>query len=407
MEQFSKFPGLGRAVLALLVVGTAASLARGAVAIGNSDVQIGGFFSQGYLYNTENNYPTEDKGGTFDFREMAFNASTTVGAHLRVGAQAFAQSFGNIGDDKVILDWAVADYNFSPAFGIRLGRVKYPKGLYGEALDLDVVRPFIFLPYAVYNPVLRDFASAVNGASIYGTVNAGKDSSFDYKLFYGKIPMSPSQGVAEFYNNFGAYSNPAGGVSQLKMDYAAGGQVVWNAPVNGLKFVYSYSWFSNLESNGPFIAYPAANLNSTIPTFSWNTISSEYAAGNWTFAAEWQRTSGTITYGAPPFMPNVVSPVGWDGWYVSAARRFNEKFELGAYYGDLKTRYPSSTDTSGDKHQGDLAVSAHYDFSEHVSFKVEVHWIDGHYEMFNTPRIVNPTLSDSSTVVAVKTTFSF
>jgi len=405
MNNSSNLPGLGRAVLAILLCGALAQSASAAIPVGNSNVQIGGFFSQGYLYDNASNFPTEDKGGTFDFREMAFNVSTTYGAHLRVGAQAFAQRFGNIGEDKVVLDWAVADYNFSSAFGVRLGRVKYPKGLYGEALDLDIVRPFIFLPNAVYNPVLRDFASAVNGASIYGSVNAGK-SSFDYKLFYGKIPMSPDKGVAEFYNNFGAYSNAAGGVGALKMDYAAGGQLVWNTPISGLKAVYSRSWFSNLQSDGPFIAYPAANMHSNIPKFTWDTISAEYATGNWTFASEWQRTGGTISYGAVPFTPIIVSAVGWDAWYVSAARRINDKLELGAYYADLKPRYPGGGGSAANR-QNDLDASIRYDVSEHLTCKLEIHWIDGNYQFFNTPRISNPTLPNSSTVIAVKTTFSF
>jgi len=393
-------------VAALLAL--AGLTAHAAIPVGDSNVQIGGFFSQGYLYNDENNFPTEDKGGTFDFREFAFNASTTIGAHLRVGAQVFAQKLGNIGDDKVTLDWAVADYNFSPAFGVRLGRVKYPKGLYGESLDLDVVRPFVFLPYSVYNPVLRDFASAVNGGSVYGSVNVGK-STFDYKLFYGNIPMNPSKGVAEFYNNFGAYSNAAGGVSQLVMDYAAGGQLVWNTPVSGLKFVYSYSYFSKLVTNGPFIAATSLNLYSHIPKFTWDTVSAEYAVRNWTFAAEWQRTGGTIDYATQPVpVVSVVSPVGWDAYYVSAARRINDKLEFGAYYSYLKTRYPGTTahDTAGD-HLADIAVSAHYEINEHISCKLEYHWFDGRYETFNTPRIVNPAPQDKSGLLAVKTTFSF
>src|SRR5580698_11325609 len=137
-----------------------AGAARASVTIENTNIQISGFFSQGYLYSSNNNFPTADEGGTWDFRSMAFNVSDTIGDHLRIGAQAFAQSFGNIGDDKVILDWAIADYNFSPLFGIRAGRVKYPRGLYGEALDLDSVRPFVFLPMAVYNPILRDFSAS-------------------------------------------------------------------------------------------------------------------------------------------------------------------------------------------------------------------------------------------------------
>ena len=52
-------------------------------------------------------------------------------------------------------------------------------------------------------------------------------------------------------------------------------------------------------------------------------------------------------------------------------------------------------------------MSVHYDLNEHISCKLEYHWIDGNYQMFNTPRITNPTQPDSSSVVAVKTTFSF
>jgi hypothetical protein len=111
------------------------AFASAAVTLENSRVQVGGFFSQGYLYSSNNNYPTADKGGTWDFREMAANVSTTFGSHLRVGGQVFAQRLGALGDDKVKLDWAVADYNFSSLLGVRVGRVKYPKGLYGEALD--------------------------------------------------------------------------------------------------------------------------------------------------------------------------------------------------------------------------------------------------------------------------------
>src|SRR5689334_23129464 len=78
---------------------------QAAISLGeNSRVQIGGFFSQGYLKSEGNNYPAEDRSGTFDFREMAFNASGSLGAHLRLGAQAFAQRLGNYGEDKVILD---------------------------------------------------------------------------------------------------------------------------------------------------------------------------------------------------------------------------------------------------------------------------------------------------------------
>jgi hypothetical protein len=381
---------------------------RAAISVGNSGVQIGGFFSQGWLYSSNNNYPTADKGGTWDSREMAFNASTAVGSHVRIGGQAFAQRLGNLGEDQVILDWAVADYNVRPEFGIRIGRVKYPKGLYGEALDLDVVRPFVFLPGSVYSPILRDFSASFNGGMLYGSISAGKHS-LDYKVFYGDIPMTRQKGVAEFYNNAGLYSPSAGGVSQLNMDSVAGGQLAWNTPVSGLKFVYSYSYYSNLSTDGAFVAYPAANLHSNIDRFSWNTLSLEYARDSWTFAGEWQRTGGGLVYSAPPVLGRVSDNVGWDGWYVSAARRLNDKFEIGSYYSRLESRYASASTAAAQKHQTDYALSLRYDLSEHVLFKIEGHYIEGTYQTFNTVRIPNPsaTRQNTTTVIAVKTTFSF
>ena len=394
--------------LAGLVACSFLSSSRATVSIDSREsVQIGGFFSQGYLYSSNNNYPTADKGGTWDFREMALNVSTTLGSHLRLGGQGFAQSFGNLGDNRVILDWAVADYNFSPAFGLRAGRVKYPKGLYGEALDLDVVRPFVFLPNAVYSPILRDFSASFDGAMAYGSVNAGR-GSVDYKVFFGRIPMSPRQGVAEFYNNSGLYT--PSGTTNLKMDSVAGGQATWNTPVSGLKFLYSYSRYTNLATDGPFYAYAAVNLHSNFKKFEWHTASAEYNWKNWIFAAEWQRArSDTLAYSALPLLPLVNDASGWDGWYVSASRRLGSRFEVGAYYGNLKNTVTSRPGNDPAAYQDDLAISLRYDISEHVLFKLEAHRIDGSYQTFDTVRIPNPSGSrqNSTTIFAAKTTFSF
>jgi hypothetical protein len=380
-------------------------LASAAITLENSSVQLGGFFSQGYLYSSNNNYPTAAKDGTWDFREMAFNASTTLGSRLRLGAQGFAQRFGQIGEDKVILDWAVADYNVSSLLGVRVGRVKYPKGLYGEALDLDVVRPFVFLPGAVYSPILRDFSASFDGAMLYGTVNV-RGGSVDYKVFHGDIPMKPSQGVAEFYNNAGVYGG--NGTSKLAMDHVQGGQLMWTTPISGLKAGYSYSAFRNLSTDGPFIAVASLNAHTNIKRFYWSTFSAEFSRNDWTFATEWQRTGGPFRL-TTAVTPASESQVGWDGWYVSAARRIRGRFEVGTYFGNLKTRYPSATSAKAQRRQNDYALSFRVDLTDHLIFKLEAHRIDGTYQTFNTRRIPNPaaTRADATTLLTAKTTFSF
>lgn len=374
--------------------------------IGSGAVAIGGFFSQGYLYSSNNNYPTADKGGTWDFREMAVNASTTLGAHTRVGAQVFAQRLGALGGDHAILDWAVLDYNVRQEFGVRVGRVKYPKGLYGEALDLDIVRPFAFLPTTVYNPVLRDFAASFDGAMFYGTIDAGR-SSFDYKAFTGDIPITAEKGVAEFYNGSGLYSSA--GAKTLGMDRVSGGQLNWNTPVSGLKFGFSYSAYTNLQTDGAFVAAPQFNLHSNLKNFAWHTYSAEYVVRNWTFATEWQRSAGGLVISAPPVMADSPSLVGWDAWYVSAARRLGAKWEVGTYFAAIRSRFPSSAGSLPGNQRADKAVSLRYDINEHVLVKIEAQFQDGTYQMFNTARIPNPsaTRKDTNTLIAAKTTLSF
>ena len=48
---------------------------------------------------------------------------------------------------------------------MRAGRVKMPRGLYNEALDVDAVRPFVLLPQSVYDNRLRDFNASFEGPS--------------------------------------------------------------------------------------------------------------------------------------------------------------------------------------------------------------------------------------------------
>jgi hypothetical protein len=379
--------------------------ASAAIPLGeNSRVQIGGFISQGYIKSDGNNYPFQDNQGTFDFREMAFNASTTFGSHLRVGGQLFAQRLGNYGDDKVKLDWANADYNFRQEIGVRVGRIKYPKGLYGEALDLDVVRPFIFLPMSIYNPIMRDFSASFDGAMVYGTFGLGaKGGSLDYKLFYGDIKMDKDQGVADFFNDSDLY---AGGVQKLGLDSVRGVALDWSTPVSGLKVHASYSELTDLFGDGQFYAMPVLPVSIQLPSIGYTTFGAEYVHGDWTFAAEYQIQDGNTKIVAAPVL-NQTGNYGMNNWYVSAARRFASKWEVGGYYSFSEDRYPSATAKKEAKQIGDWALSLRYDLNEHVTFKAEYHYVDGNYNMFNTAKTPNPTLDEQTQLFALKTTLSF
>jgi hypothetical protein len=373
------------------------------------DVQFGGFLSQGYLQSTNNNYPVDTKDGTFDFREYAVNASTTFGTHLRVGAQVFGQKLGKYGDDKPILDWAVIDYNFCPEIGVQVGRLKYPRGLYSDVLDVDMVRPFIFLPQSNYDSRLRDFQASFDGALIYGSVSAGK-SSFDYKVFYGDIPMKTDSGAADFFNTSSLFKNPPG-VQSIGTDSVRGAALNWNTPVSGLRIGLNYSYLTNLSVSGPFAQMPSLVTNMNLTKFEYQGVSAEYTRGPWTFAGEYLLNTIDTLLTLPPALHQPVrsAKAGSRAYYLSVARRLGTKFEVGTYFCKLTNNYPSVVTASNINERKDWAVAVRYDFNEHLLFKLEAHAISGTKDVFNVPGISNPSssLSNSMMLFAAKTTLSF
>lgn len=397
---------LRASLVTALAFSSLATGVRAAISLGeNSRVQIGGFFSQGYMISDGNNYPVDTKNGTADFREMGFNASTTFGSHLRLGAQLFGQRFGKYGDDKVILDWAVADYNFRPEIGLRVGRIKYPRSLHSDVLDLDVVRPFIFLPQSIYDTRLRDFQASFDGAMAYGSITAGK-SSFDYKIYYGDVPMKTDSGVADYFNTSSLYANPPG-VKSMNMDSLRGAALTWNTPVAGLRVGSTYSYSTDFVVSGPFRQVPTLTSTINLTKASYLGFSTEYTTGAWTFTGEYfiQGIKSTLTL--PSFIaPPSKSTGGYKSWYVSAARRFG-KFELGTYYTETWNSYPSATIAPSALQRKDYALAIRYDLNDHVLFKLEGHAIDGTRDMFNVPGVVNNKFKDSMSLFAAKTTLSF
>ncbi len=373
------------------------------------NVQFGGFISQGYLDSTNNNYPVDTKDGTFDFREVALNASATFGTHLRVGAQVFAQKLGKYGDDQPIVDWAIVDYNFRPEFGVQVGRLKYPRGLYSDVLDLDVVRPFIFLPQSNYDSRLRDYQASFDGAKIYGSLDVGQNS-FDYKVFYGDIPMKTDSGVADFFNTSTLFANPPG-VRSLGIDSVRGAALDWNTPVVGLRFGLNYSSLSHLRAVGPFLEVPVFTSSADLVNIEYYGVSAEYTRGPWTFAGEYLLNKGHLQINLPAQLglPPTTASFGSRNYYVSVARRLGAKFEAGAYYSHTSNSYPTAGAIASDRFRRDWTAALRYDVNDHLLFKIEAHAINGTRDITNVPGISNPSgsLKDSMTLFAAKTTLSF
>jgi hypothetical protein len=391
------------------------ALQTASAAVTWKNIQFGGFASQGFLINSgDNDYFGDTSDGTFDFREYALNASWSAGK-FRVGAQGFGQKLGDYGDDKITLDWAIVDYQATQWFGVRAGRVKMPRGLYNEALDVDSVRPFVLLPQSVYDARLRDFNAALNGGMVYGNVSLKKLGSLDYRFFYGDIPMSTDSGANDYFNNDVPYANVS-----IGMDSVFGGSVFWNTPVNGLRAGFSYTSFEEFTANRlvpidiPGYGRIELTMFKSADFYERHLFSVEYSRGDWLFAAE--GGFDEARYGIAVVGSKAEAFIEFESTYayVSAARRINDRLELGAYYSYSKETseivpQTVSAITIPELTQHDLALSAKYTVNDNWVLKLEGHYLDGAGKIFDTPTRPQPFAKrdDSWFMVATKATFSF
>jgi hypothetical protein len=357
-----------------------------------------GFASQGYIVNSgnENYLGGNSSQGTFDFREYGVNASMAYDK-WRIGAQFFGQKLGQYGGDQIKLDWGTVDYQAAQWFGLRAGRVKMPRGLYNETLDLDSTRAFVLLPQSVYDARLRDFQASFDGGMAYGNIPMGKLGSLDYKVFAGNIPMSTSSGASDYFNVDAPFPNLT-----IHMDDAFGGSLFWNTPIEGLRIGYSASDYQNLYTLR-YITPLAESLSKNAPDYIRQLVSVEYTRGNWVFAAEGGYDDAK--YHVPT---NVSLYQNNFYYYASATWQANHWLQLGTYfsYTHWQQRGVNSIVPGfPNLNQADTAISARFDLTDYLIFKVEAHYMQGAGEVFT--QIPVPNRTDSWAMFDAKVTLSF
>jgi hypothetical protein len=146
-------------------------------------LQIHGFISQGYVLTSDNNFCGDsDDHGTFDFRELGINASYLPFRSLQLSAQILSRTAGESDDGDIRLDYGLIDYSFldkdTDKWGLRVGRIKTPYGLYNKTRDVAFTRPSIFLPQSIYFDRTRDLALSVDGVYVYGEHRADLGNFF-------------------------------------------------------------------------------------------------------------------------------------------------------------------------------------------------------------------------------------
>ena len=251
-------------------------------AIEADDIRIHGFISQGYLESNKNNYLTNDsEEGSFQLSEMGINFSTDLTNNLHIGIQFFSRDLGDIGNNKVTLDWAFGDYRWRDWLGLRVGKLKIPFGFHNETRDVDSLRTHIILPQGVYEETLRDSILGLQGIGIYGNLPLQSMGSLSYDFQVGTFSIEPDSGTAKLINS------TSGGLFEaenfnVEEGYSASSQ--WETPLEGLRIggsiftVHTKSEVKTTEAMGPLPAGTSLDVDYPEITFTVFSIEQSWDA---------------------------------------------------------------------------------------------------------------------------------
>jgi len=347
-----------------------------------SEVDIHGFISQGYLKTTEHNFFGDTKSGSFEFNEFGINFSSELTDQLRVGLQILARDFGSNGNNQMIIDWAFGDYRWRDWLGVRAGKIKIPKGLYNETRDVDMLRTSIFLPQSVYPEILRDLDLGLLGAGVYGHIDLNTAGLLSYQIMYGAQNVAPNEAASQALMGTTAVFTPVENDSiDVNRKYVFG--LVWETPLSGLRMGLTYD-SSDILATAHFTGEGFWDEGETVTidfdTFRNIVLSAEYTRGNLVLAGEYIQTDKKYDL----FFPDAVrdrEDMTADGWYLSAAYEFTDRFALGTYYSES---YNDKDDRDGEKLAATSGISHRAYFKDiclTTAITINPYWIvklEGH-----------------------------
>lgn len=370
-------------------------------------LDVHGFISQGYLRSDGNNFFANTTDGTFQFNEIGINFATDLTDRLHTGLQFFSRDLGELGNNRLVIDWAYADYRWRDWLGLRIGKIKTPYGLYNETRDLDLVRTSIFLPQSIYPESQRETFLALQGVGLYGYAPLGRMGEMGYQIIYGESDIETDGSMARFME-----AQAQAALTNVDASTVVNAALEWQSPIEGLRLSASLlmldlalryrvteqtSWALDWMPVGSEFPYALNNMRGLM-------VSLEYLRGAFTLSAEYERFLTDVTSA-----DTTEHEQDQEGYYVGAAYRLKPWCELDVYYAVI---YPDRDDREGRlvdpdylAWQKDFTVTARFDLNDFWTLKLEGHIVNGASLFF--PQDNPDGFQQESALFVVKATYNF
>jgi opacity protein-like surface antigen len=384
-------------------------------------VRVNGFISQGYLHSDKNNFlATTKKKGSSEFNEVGLTITANVTPKLRIGTQFLSRDLGPVGNNEVRLDWAFGDYHVNDYFGVRIGKVKMPIGLYNQGRDSDFVRPMIFLPQSIYDEIRRDQLLAYEGGGIYGNIPLAAAGDLEYQGFVGELNFQDDSILVKSFKSSAQKMLGATPMTSFTVDnkYVLGGAVVYNTSLSGLRLGVS---FMQGQSD---VTVGASTITTTKPNGEMRlknkmVYSLEYTNKYFLLAGEYSESDRNQV-----ILNQVLKSSPSQEYYGMASINLMDRLSLNLLYDVI---YESMGDKHGELYKPaskaaydfmgwrkDHGIGFRYDVNQYWTLKAEYHYVDG---CANLMQILNPPPTIGATVkpdlqhywdyVAIKASFNF
>ncbi len=348
------------------------------------NLQVHGFFTQSGVYTSDNNmYGNSKDSMTGDLREAGLNLFYTPLSNLSFSFQGLYRKAGKVNNDTVDVDYAFMDINLknyaSGRYGLRLGRIKNPIGLYNETRDVAFTTPSIILPQGIYFDRSRSLLLSSDGGQLYWE-HLTENGTFNLKASYGVTRNDNDEllkAIIPYPTSKYPFPEPQGELEPSGTIPSFLTQISYEQ--NGGEYIYAFSFADaelkyNPKGNEPY------QKGST--HFNMYVLSAQYNGEKITLTGEYKYQKNEFKdFGV--LFPDV-SPVS-ESWYIQAAYRLKYNWQLygryDEYYSDKDNRNGSNTKLVGNPAHMSYAKSAmlgiRWDINTSMMLRAEYHNIDG------------------------------
>ena len=351
----------------------ALAASAGAVDFG-SKVALHGYGNWSYAKTDGNDYVNGNDEGTWDNMEFSLGVTAEPAENFTVHAQAFWE-MGEEGTETS-MDFAFAEYAFSPALALRAGRVKQPFGIYTEIYDVGVLYPFNNLPQGIYGPsgfVTEGFM----GVGATGALDISAGLRLQYDLYGGELESALTTPWAD--------ADDAGEADEQSTDVLDmfGGRVLVGAPDGTYTVgVSAYTGTADTkslgeEAEGDRHSAVGAQAEVMLAAFTLRTEFAYQSAESYSASAAYAEASYRIT-------PNWLVALRYDWTKVDP--------DAGD---EVDAQLLESTD---------VGVALNYVVNPYFVVKLAYHFVDGN--RFATANEESP-LEDKTSLVTAGVSFSF